>query len=297
MRIVYPCAAALVLCVSLGSGQAGGAPYKDVVITAIDPEAKTIVVSGEPKVKAPLHADASTESRLPQLHEGDHLAVDVADEGGVLNIRSIVLLKSYVAVRQRIGALAGVGLLWLLLGLVLARGNVLGLIKGEDGRYSNSKFQGVLWFSIVIVTYGATVILRGLRLGVDIMWVDIPAHLLALSGLSAFSFGAAKGITVSKIEAATAAGIAAPKATPSAGILKDLTTNDANQLDLGDFQMLVVTLVAAASYLVIAFNALGMLDAIAGVSLKDVDTTILASFGLGQGAYLAKKALGHVGIS
>jgi len=29
--------------------------------------------------------------------------------------------------------------------------------------------------------------------------------------------------------------------------------------------------------------------------LPDVDTTILATFGLGQGAYLTKKAVGEVG--
>jgi hypothetical protein len=35
---------------------------------------------------------------------------------------------------------------------------------------------------------------------------------------------------------------------------------------------------------------LGVLEARASVSLPDVDGTVLAMFGVGQGAYLAKKA-------
>jgi hypothetical protein len=74
-----------------------------------------------------------------------------------------------------------------------------------------------------------------------------------------------------------------------------LTSNDSGQLDLGDIQMLVVTLIAVVSYAVLEFHDLGTLKAVAGLTLKDVDTTILSAFGLGQGAYLTKKAVGTVG--
>jgi hypothetical protein len=117
-------------------------------------------------------------------------------------------------------------------------------------------------------------------------------------GLSAFTFGAAKGITTAKIENAITTSRNNPKAgTKSSGLVQDLTTNDQDELDLGDFQMLVITLLAVVSYSVIAFTGLGALKAAAGLTLNDVDSTILASFGLGQGAYLTKKALGQIGSS
>jgi hypothetical protein len=185
---------------------------------------------------------------------------------------------------------------WLIVGLVLSRFHLPSLIMGEDGRYSNSKFQAVAWFSVLIVFYTANVILRGARLGVDLMGVSIPQNLLLLSGLSAFSFAAAKGITTAKVQDAVAKGAVAPKGgAGSRGLLVDLTTNDLNQLDLGDFQMLVIVLIAVVYYLVLASTKLGALDATANPLLPDVDTTILASFGLGQGTYLIKKAVGEVG--
>jgi hypothetical protein len=292
MKIHSLCVAGLLLS-SLSGLWAEDLSYKDVVIAKIDTAENTIVVSGDSALKNQvLQTDGSVHERLTQLHKGDHLTLFVSKQAGNTTVNEILLTESAVAVRERIEVVALSGLVWLLLGLALARGNVMGLIVGTDGRYSNSKFQAVLWFSILLVAYGATVVLRYLRLGADLMWVNIPANLLLLSGLSAFSFGAAKGITVSKVEDAMAATGNDPKQTPSAGLIKDLTMNDLNKLDLGDFQMLVVTLIAVASYMVIAFHAMGALVAVKNATLSDVDTTILASFGIGQGAYLTKKALG-----
>jgi hypothetical protein len=61
--------------------------------------------------------------------------------------------------------------------------------------------------------------------------------------------------------------------------------------------MLVVTFIAVATYLVLVFHFLGTIETAKAISLPDVDTTLLAAFGLGQGAYLAKKAAGNVGQS
>jgi hypothetical protein len=41
----------------------------------------------------------------------------------------------------------------------------------------------------------------------------------------------------------------------------------------------------------------GAISLTATTSLPDVDTTILSTFGLGQGAYLAKKAAGNIGTT
>ena len=237
-------------------------------------------------------------ARLPHLQAGDHLSIIVEpkDAGGTLE--ALVLNEAHVAVNERAETLILVIIGWLVLGFVISKGRFVSLIRGEDGRYSNSKFQAVIWFSVVIVVYGSNLVLRGLRLGVGLMSVNIPEHLLLLSGLSAFSFAAAKGITVTKIQNAVAQGAPPPKQdVPSKGLIEDLTTNDSNQLDLGDFQMLVITLIAVVTYGFVAFDALGTLPAVAGAMMPDVDSTILAAFGLGQGAYLTKKAVGNVGDS
>jgi hypothetical protein len=77
----------------------------------------------------------------------------------------------------------------------------------------------------------------------------------------------------------------------------DLVQNDIGGFDFGDFQMLVVTFVAVVMYLVPIFHFLGSIEFLKTTSLPDVNTTILAGFGLGQGAYLMKKAAGNVGTS
>lgn len=236
----------------------------------------------------------------------------------------------------------GAGVTFLLY-LLVSGLHPLRLILGEDNRYSNSKFQVALWFFVVISAYVSTFILR-IRLG----WVggiDIPENLLLLSGMSAFTYGAAKGITVSKVNNAMARGEGDPKgfaAEPS--LLHDLTHNDLPRvppgapqnpppnaaadfvavgenavavgrvevgggglrlrqlplpsLDLGDAQMLIVTLLAAATYVVTFFYFLaGHKLGQPMTELPNVDNSVLTIFGLGHGAYLTKKAVGNAGTS
>jgi hypothetical protein len=167
--------------------------------------------------------------------------------------------------------------------------------------------------------------------------VNIPKNLLLLSGLSAITYAGAKGITSTKLAAPPTPGQPAPasmKRTAPDGpnFFRDLTHNDGipaqpaqaevlgpppaaglapaiirppvpakdavpPQFDFGDFQMVIVTLVAVATYIVLIFNFFGHVEYSKIVSLPDVDTTLLATFGLGQGAYLTKKAVGNVGTS
>ena len=51
------------------------------------------------------------------------------------------------------------------------------------------------------------------------------------------------------------------------------------------------------SSIVLIFNFFGTVSYAKVTNLPDVDTTLLAAFGLGQGAYLTKKAVGDVGTS
>ena len=87
------------------------------------------------------------------------------------------------------------------------------------------------------------------------------------------------------------------KGEGSENFFKDLVQNDKGGFDFGDFQMLVVTFVAVGMYLTLIFHYLGSVELLKTATLPDIDTTILASFGLGQGAYLAKKAGGTVGTT
>ena len=56
--------------------------------------------------------------------------------------------------------------------------------------------------------------------------------------------------------------------------------------------MVVITILAVVVYLAQLFAFLGSIELLKVVTIPDVDTTILATFGLGQGAYLTKKYAG-----
>ncbi len=206
------------------------------------------------------------------------------------------------------------------------------LIISEDNRYSNSRFQMALWFFVLITTYIAALWLRIWVAGwAFIGGVNIPQNILLLSGMSAFTFAGAKAITGSKTAVPGAAGQKASSGE-APNFFRDLTHNDGivavpgqpavaaqsavpgqpavvatpavpaqytvpPQFDFGDFQMLIVTLIAVATYIVLVFNFFGTVEYSKIVSLPDVDTTLLATFGLGQGAYLTKKAVGNVGTA
>jgi hypothetical protein len=127
--------------------------------------------------------------------------------------------------------------------------------------------------------------------------VSIPSNLLLLSGISALTFAGAKGITTAKVDAAAAQGKANPKPVGQARFWQDLLQNDLGTFDLGDFQMFVVTVLAAAMYIASFSHFLSFVQAANPTYLPDVDTTILATFGLGQGVYLTKKAVGNAASS
>ena len=161
-------------------------------------------------------------------------------------------------------------------------------------------------------TYLAAVVFRVWYAGWDFFGgVNIPQNLLVLSGLSVITYGGAKAITTAKVAAAAnpvqAPGAVAapvvnhdPKNARQPGeesFFQDLVKNDIGGFDFGDFQMLVVTFVAVGMYMTLIFHFLGSIEFLKTTSLPDVDTTILAGFGLGHGAYLAKKAGGDVGTS
>jgi hypothetical protein len=282
--------------------------------------------------------DLALRARLKEFHAGDHIRVNIGDKNELQDIRGLWSID--ISAWCRFLSLFLCALLVFGFAAIVTKWAPLKLIVGEDNRYSNSKFQVALWFWILLSSYLAIVVFRCLYAGWDFFGrVNIPQNLLILSGLSALTYGGAKAITTSKVNAAAAAAIAPPAGSatamtpattapattapattapattvPATAVLdpldpkrskragqesfsRDLLQNDMGQFDFGDFQMLVVTLIAVGMYLTLIFHFLGSIQFQSTASLPDLDSTVLASFGLGQGAYLTKKAAGNPGTS
>ena len=217
-------------------------------------------------------------------------------------ITRIGKMGTHVGAYQRILALGGSFVALLLLTTLAARGNPLRFLIGLDNRYSNSQCQLVLWFGALAVIYVSAVLLRIVYLGWGFVGgVEATANVIALTGLSALSFGGAKVITTQKTSSDAAPGVTQSipgqllqQQRKSAGLgpnlLTDLFQNDRGDADFGDFQMILVTLTAVGVYLISSFVFLGDLWPEQSVTLPDIDTVLLSTFGVGQGAYLIKKA-------
>jgi hypothetical protein len=252
-------------------------------------------------------------AKLASVRPGDHIRLDLKEDKGSIQLQDVRGPWSVeVGATRRLLILTLSASLILALATAVTKGAPMKFIVGMDNRYSNSKFQLALWFWIVISTYIATIVFRVWYAGWNFFGaVNIPQNLLVLSGLSALTYGGAKAITTAKVNAAAnpiqpVAGAVAlpPNPDPKNALqpgqerfFRDLVQNDVGGFDFGDFQMLVVTFLAIAMYLILIFHFLGSIDSTKTLTLPDVDTTILSAFGLGQGAYLAKKAAGNVGTS
>ena len=235
---------------------------------------------------------------LKSLHRGDLVTYTTEKQA----LKDLHVDTPEVPLWHRLVTLVGASLLlWLFALVVLGNGGIAKLILGMDGLYSKSKFQLVIWFGVLMVAYLSTL---WLRLCYSSNWligtVNVPSNLVLLSGFSALSFAGAKAITQTKqdkVDAAVAKGVPGaedlkkqPDPGRAANLVYDLVHDDGTNVDLGDFQMVLITLVAAITYIVQVFMFLRVLDLSATVTLPDVDSTLLAAFGLGQGAYLMKKA-------
>jgi hypothetical protein len=281
-----------------GSNLATGA-WVRVVRTAAD--ASTIVVVDPANATA---GDRSLGAAVGPVREavkltlpGDTVRVEISADGRELTGISPVGVA--VSPALRLGAL-GLGAIAVILPAWLVFGRRLRwVIIGEDNRYSTSKFQMALWTLAVLSSYLAAIALRGYRGGAFLAGgVEIPANVLWISGLSVLGFAGAKQIVVSRIRNAPATAFRVAKtASPTGGRFpRDLVTDDTGQRpDLGDIQMLLVSLIAAVTYLVHVFGWLGILHLNARVELPDIGSTMLGLFGAGQAAYLGKKLTDDTG--
>lgn len=246
------------------------------------------------EVNVPLQASNQFKALVSAMRPGDGIkATYVRSKGleaidGVNSVRSLEWQSKPVGRSARWFSLIGAVVLLWVIAFVFTRGRPAELFLGEDNRYSSSKLQTVLWFSLVIGAYIAIVSHRIAAAGWSYVGgVDIPQNLLILSGISVLTFTAAKAITSGKTQGNPdlKGPAAAPKAT-------DLISTDDNKTDLGDFQMLAITILAVIIYAISAVEFMEQIEFRRVVTMPDVDATLLSIFGLGQAAYLGKKAAG-----
>jgi hypothetical protein len=293
----------------------------------------------------------SSINLLKQFNKGDQVNLYYSGEGKNLDLINISIASftlypftPYLAIS--FSALACWGAVLWLTGTSNIKG-LKGLMIGEDGRFSNSKTQMVVWFFVLISTYITTTVVRVLCSQTADFFggIAIPQNLLILSGISALTLATAKGIVKNSdavetqetsIEKATAKVVASETAEKAAketllqatkGNIADSATAPAvevareavivatktskeahkettswrnfshhllnkagtSSLDLGDFQMSIITLLAIIVYIGQFVGYLGVITLSKNVSLPDVDSALLASFGLAQTTYLAKK--------
>jgi hypothetical protein len=249
----------------------------------------------ENEVNVPLQASNQFQPLVSAMRSGDGIkATYIRSKGlealdGVNSVKSLEWQSKPVGRSVRWFSLIGALVLLWVIAFVFTRGRPAELFLGEDNRYSSSKFQTVLWFSLVISAYIAIVSHRIAAAGWSYVGgVDIPQNLLILSGISVLTFTAAKAITSGKIEGKPdlKGPATAPKAT-------DLISTDDNKTDLGDFQMVAITILAVIIYAISAVEFMEQIEFRRVVTMPDVDATLLSIFGLGQAAYLGKKAAGE----
>lgn len=189
-------------------------------------------------------------------------------------------------------------ILWIAI-LCVTGGHPWAFALGIDLRLSNSQTQLYLWFLVLSTVYLADLYLR-VRYTGYFAGIGVPAKLLALSGVSALTFGAARANTTLKV--AINPDSAAVDKAPATGLrcrleyLKDLFTSDQGSVDLGDFQMIALTGVAILVYVVVSTQYLTRLACAGHIDLPQVDDTLLGGTAASQGAYLLKKfgsPLGH----
>ncbi len=248
----------------------------------------------ENEINVPLQAGAQFQALVSAMRRGDGIhATYVRDGGmnaldGINHVKSLEWQSKPVERAKRWTSLISAAGLLFIIAWVFTKGHPAHLFLGKDNRYSSSQFQTVIWFGLVVSAYIAIISHRIVAAGWSYVGgVDIPPNLLILSGISVLTFTAAKAITAGKVEGKPGLKAAAPEPKAS-----DLIRTDDNRTDLGDFQMVAITFLAAIIYAISVVEFMEQIEFRRVVTMPDVDATMLSIFGLGQAAYLGKKAAG-----
>ncbi|HEY5628811.1 MAG TPA: hypothetical protein VIR16_04805 [Candidatus Limnocylindrales bacterium] len=163
------------------------------------------------------------------------------------------------------------------------------LAIGRDGRYSTSLFQGLAWTIVVLSSYLAIWFAR-VHVGVTGALGPVPQDVLAAMGLSLGTTAAAAGITSHRVRTRRDTRTRADRTA-----LSQLLNDDLGHPSLSKAQLMAWTAVALLVYLVSTVDAVDRTMAATTATqlppLPDIETTLLLLMGIGQGAYLALKAV------
>ncbi|MDD2800881.1 MAG: hypothetical protein PHC94_04545 [Methylobacter sp.] len=289
----------ILLCGLLFSGFAWAVddtPIKKVVVKEIVPINNQVGLVFMGSTEPSIVVDQQAASLIGQIDKGDRLTVLIDDKNTPHVIKQLKAVEKPVSKRVRIITLLMAAGVLLVFALIASKNKITRFVIGADNRYSNSKTQVVIWFCTLMVVYIATLGLRVVVYGWDFFGgVGITENLLMLSGLSALTYGAAKAVTVQQEQTAEAGMTGQKTRAQNPSFPNDLFENDAGELDLGDSQMFFVTVLSAVVFLLTAFHFLSWIEYANDIYLPDIDSTLLSSFGLGQGAYLIKKVATPLG--
>src|SRR5579863_3586357 len=131
---------------------------------------------------------------------GDTVKIEVDNASNPTQVTKVDEISRKVSIKARLVVLAVAFLILVFCAAAVTKWRPQKFLIGVDNRYSNSQCQIALWFAVVATVYAAAVVLRWHYLGWDFVGgIGLPTNLIVLSGLSAFTFGGAKAITVSKL--------------------------------------------------------------------------------------------------
>ena len=316
-RLALACILVLGLSAGLGSGARADIQPRGAIPPSVTPDTADGVIQAIGVAGSKLGADANQLTFLPTgaagpvsltvdrpadkqaldlgARPGDRIWLTVDDPINPRQVIQITRIARPVPPLQRTIALVGAFAAIAALAALATSGKPWRFAVGDDNRLSNSQSQLMLWFGVVAVVYGGALFLRAWFLGWDFIGgISMTTNVLAMTGLSGLSFGAAKMVAVQKGPT-----VPAPTDTPAEPVrpkFTDLFLNDYGDADLGDFQMILISLAAALIFACASWQFLALLDIVQTTTLPDIDTALLGSFGVGQGAYLIKKAALPAGV-
>jgi len=168
------------------------------------------------------------------------------------------------------------------------RGDVLGILIDNRGRFSLTHFQVVLWSLVLLSLVGAVFLDRLLNGGLaglpNAMNITVPTSLLILAGISGGSAVIATAVKAAKF------GKVDPNAPPQFRqmFMTEEGDNTDQTIDVTKFQGFFFTVIAVVAYIALAAsqlaNAKTPLD-----SLPDIGQGVTWLIGISQAAYLGAK--------
>jgi len=153
---------------------------------------------------------------------------------------------------------------------------------GYDGATSSSKFQFFLWTLVVLYAYIVIVVDAYYNHSNVQLGISIPQNLILVMGLSATTMLAAKGITSNYADT--------EKVDKSDTVKGGLFLDDSGYPDLAKIQLMSWTFIGIGIFLLKTLNGIiGSTEALTAV--PDIDGTLVALMGIGEGAYIGKKII------